>query len=407
MKRGRPGKFPGRKPRVLTRQAIPDSTGQLTRAPLYVTRPLAQFGRVDLPVNVALLALVVSVAPLTEFVEPTYLKPFAQQPDLSPNIAVRVAAPELPAGEFIEPVYVRKPAQQPDIAPNIAVNLQTVKALPPGEPTHIRPRWLEPDLYPNITLRLQAGSGEPVIEPTYTARPLYQPDVYPNLAVHSVVVVTPAPSPAEPWIIERRWQPPDLYPNLAVRFVAPAVPIAPPVEPWYIKPYPPQVDVYQNTAIYAPADSVGGIPAPIEPTYALQLKIGSSLDPLPNIAVNFDNIPPPVVDSPPLGPWGPGPGDDTPKYVRSMFDASHRPPRKPKKLPEIEIRPPVAEEPLPPPKPLPEPAILTSSLADLLDLQTRVALSAAKVELVAKAKREAEEQDQVVALLAAWLMMDD
>jgi hypothetical protein len=88
-----------------------------------------------------------------------------------------------------------------------------------------------------------------------------------------------------------------------------------------------------------------------------------------------------------------------------MFDASHR--RKRKELPEVEIPPEVADEPLPrAPKP-DEPKPFTIPLADFLDLKAKIDLSAARLELIQNRKKQAEETEQVAAILAAWMLMND
>jgi hypothetical protein len=290
-----------------------------------------QGGALDLPVNVALLAITAALAG-NVIRAPLYVtaptRAATLQIEHAPNVAVQAQAPQAQLRPTLDPVSWKTPTPQLDLSPNLAVQSVGAVTVPPApvDPAFAI-RWAQQaDVYPNIAVNLQTQSVRAFVEPVLW-KALPQFDQFPNVAIRVVGTVYVPPPPVEPWIATKAWVQPetyrniavtlqtqitrpgvdppqvprpwaavDLYPNLALQAPIAQVPLSGGIEPWIAKRYPPQVEVFQNKAIYAPAESPSVPPAVIEPVRTLQP--ATQVELYPNLAVLPPSAPPPVVEVP-------------------------------------------------------------------------------------------------------------
>lgn len=282
--------------------------------------------QIDLTRNIAAFAVEPPMG-LRNSIEPVLWKRPAVQVELLPNIAIQVSTAVYVPTPPLDPVLTARKTPQFDQPRNIAVT-----AVEPPMGLRVAPEpllWKRPsiqvELVPNIAVRVLASTYVPPapLEPILWKRRAFVPDVPPNLAVFDISEITVTISSSDE-TFQRKWAQPDLYPNIAAtvavqtpiirsletptkRAVPPQIDYFPniaalvappqvliiaPIEPLISKRYPPQISTPPNIAVFAPAESVPPIPAPIEPTKMRVPRL--HIDVFPNIAVQFNNVPPAV-----------------------------------------------------------------------------------------------------------------
>jgi hypothetical protein len=257
------------------------STGETTRAPLYVNGPTKRWAAVDAFPNIAIIAALTLIphAPI----DPPVAKKWAQQIDQPVNIAALTSIePPKAIPAPIEPTYFWRRAPQIDVLPNIAVKFQTAITQQYPEPTLTKRLAPQIDLYPNVAVIRQSiqpginGAAEQTFK-----RLSPQLDLYPNVAA-SIPAGTYQPPPAiDVQLAPKKWAQLDLFPNIS--FAQETVPVI--RAPLYMAYKPvrgPVPDVFPNIAALAQPPVVL-IPAPID--VPIFRRPPPQIDVYPNIVV--------------------------------------------------------------------------------------------------------------------------
>jgi PASTA domain len=263
------------------------STGEITRAPLYVTAPWKGWAAPDLFPNIAALIITAVYVP-PAMLDPQVAHARAPQIDQYVNVAALAPAPSYQPAPLVEPTFYRRGAPPVDLYPNVAVNLQT--QVPAG--TYIDPPRYPRlsafvDVYPNVAVNLQSIRTWPLVEVATTRRPALLADLYPNLAALVPVVSYIPPPPIEPQVIRKSAAVIEQPYNLAgLTSVEPPKAIPAPIEPtvWRARL---NLDLHPNPALLV-AQVVYVPPAPVEPTFTR--KAPAAPDVYRNLAVNLQTI---------------------------------------------------------------------------------------------------------------------
>jgi hypothetical protein len=243
------GLFPGPKQNAGPSQIGYGIDSRLSDSPYYRKW---NSGHLDLPVNVALLALAASAqvyVARAAVVVTAPTKPWTpvEQPV---NVAVRQQLPTVLPTPQAEPTYFKRPAPQVDLYPNIAITV------PPPirsavEPTFTRRLPPQIDSFPNLAALATGPVYRPpaALDVPVAKRSAPQVDLPPNLAVQPAFT---EPNPRQPLYVTtgwKQWPQPDVLPNVTVRIAGPVYVPPAPLEPTLAKRLAPQPEVYPNVTV--------------------------------------------------------------------------------------------------------------------------------------------------------------